>query len=289
MNSSSPRQDQETFNPFPEDRYDTPEKTQGSFFNLFGIRFSFYLRNFYVFARAGLQANHTAFPPSVQISNSKKNFSIIESCGGKIHLRGLLNLDKAEGPVVFIGNHMSLLETALMHAFMRPHKDFCFVIKESLLHVPFFGNIMRKLGCIAVGRANPREDFKVVLEEGTEQIRRGRSVVIFPQSHRTAVFDRTHFNTIGVKLAKHANVPIIPFALRTDFLENGKWIKDLGPVDKNKPVWFEFGEPILVHGNGKEEQQKIIEFIESRLTSWGCRIAGDASSQIQEQKEVTKN
>lgn len=262
------------FNPFPGDSYDTPENIRRSIWEyvFLGTRLSFYLRNFFVFCRSGWLAKHTSFNGEPQTRNSLDNLRIVESCGGRVHLRGLNNANKTNGPAVVIGNHMSLLETAVLHAFLRPRMPFCFVIKESLFHVPFFGNIMRRLGCIAVGRANPRDDFKHVMQEGKKRLEDGVSVIIFPQSSRSAVFDEEHFNTIGVKLAKHAGVPVLPLALRTDFLENGKWLKDLGPVRRNRPVWFEFGEPIRVEGSGKEEQQKVVDFIAGRLTEWGCEV-----------------
>ena len=245
------------YNPFPGDSYDTPEHVKGSFLDLllFRTRASFYLRNFYV------------------SGNSYQNILITESCGGKFHLRGLNNIDKVKGPVLFISNHMSLLETAVMHAFMRPRKDFCFVIKEQLFQVPYFGDIMRTLGCIGVGRKNPRDDFRAVIEEGKKTLAGGKSIVIFPQASRSTVFDESHFNTIGVKLAKAAGVPVIPTALKTDFLGNGKLIKDLGPIHRDREIYFEFGEPIMkIEGSGKQEQQQIIDFIESRLLSWGCEV-----------------
>ena len=262
------------FNPFPGDSYDTPANFRRSIWEyvFFGSRISFYLRNFFVFCRSGWLAKHTPFNGEAQTRNSLDNLRIVESCGGKVHLRGLDNINKVEGPAVIIGNHMSLLETAVLHAFLRPRKPFCFVIKESLLHVPFFGNIMRRLGCIAVGRANPRDDLKHVMQEGKKRLEDGVSVIIFPQSSRSAIFDEAHFNTIGVKLARHANVPILPLALRTDFLENGKWMKDLGPVRRERPVWFEFGEPFTVEGSGKEEQKRVVDFIASHLTEWGCEV-----------------
>lgn len=168
---------------------------------------------------------------------------------------------------------MSLLETAVMHAFIRPRKDFCFVIKKQLFDVPYFGDIMRTLGCIGVGRENPRDDFRAVIEEGKKTLESGKSIVIFPQASRSTVFDERHFNTIGVKLAKAAGVPIIPTALRTDFLGNGRFIKDLGPIHRKREIYFEFGKPIMkVEGSGKQEQQQIVDFIESRLTEWGCEI-----------------
>ncbi len=66
---------------------------------------------------------------------------------------------------------------------------------------------------------------------------------------------------------------MIPTALKTDFLGNGKLIKDLGPIHRDREIYFEFGEPIMkIEGSGKQEQQQIIDFIESRLLSWGCEV-----------------
>lgn len=262
--------------PFSADRYDTPENYPRSVWEYLtlGTRLSFYLRNFAVFAKVGKLCQQGRLTPVLQADYSVKNIRITESCGGRIHLRGLDNLSRFTEPAVIISNHMSLLETAVMHAFVRPRRDFCFVIKRSLLDVPYFGDIMRDLKCIPVDRVNPREDFKTVMEAGTERLREGKSVIIFPQSTRSAVFEPHQFNTIGVKLAKHAGVPIIPLALRTDFLVNGRHFKDLGPIRRKNPVWFEFGEPIMkVSGTGKEEHARIVEFISGRIREWGGQVA----------------
>lgn len=266
---------EDIYNPFPGDSYDTPENTPRSILDyaLLGCRASFYIRNFYVFWQSGREAKSGNFPQNRQTLLSLKNFRIVESCGGRFHLRGLENLNKTKGPAVIISNHMSLLETAVLHAFVRPRVDFCFVIKQSLFDVPFFGDIMRHLDCIAVGRQSPRDDFKMVMEEGKKRIESGRSIVIFPQSTRSAIFSPSQFNTIGIKLAKHAGAPIIPLALRTDFLQNGKYLKDLGPIKRDRPICFEFGEPIMeVSGSGKAEHAMIVDFIKGRLTSWGSEI-----------------
>ncbi|MBO7147995.1 MAG: 1-acyl-sn-glycerol-3-phosphate acyltransferase [Lentisphaeria bacterium] len=261
---------------FSNDSYDTPEDFPRSLWEyaVLGSRLSFYIRNFYVFARVGTIAKQGRLTAERQADYSLKNIRIMESCGGRLHLRGLNNLSAFEEPAVIISNHMSLLETAVMHAFLRPRRDFCFVIKRSLLDVPFFGHIMRNLECIPVDRVNPRDDFKTVMEVGKQRLEQGKSVIIFPQSTRSAVFDAAQFNTIGVKLAKHAGAPIIPLALRTDFLENGKMVKDLGPIRRKNPVWFEFGEPILkVSGSGKEEHAQIVDFIQKRVIEWGGKVA----------------
>ena len=90
----------------------------------------------------------------------------------------------------------------------------------------------------------------------------------FPQSMRRAEFVPKEFNTLGVKLAKTANVQVIPVAIKTDFWENGKYVRDLGPINRKKPIYMTFGEPFHINGSGKEENKKIIEFISTNLQQW---------------------
>jgi 1-acyl-sn-glycerol-3-phosphate acyltransferase len=135
---------------------------------------------------------------------------------------------------------MSSLETALFHAIARPRIDFTFVIKRSLFSVPYFGDIMRALKAIPVDRENPRDDFKTIMHGGKALLESGRSLILFPQATRNEKFMPENFNSSGVKLARAANMKIIPFALKTDFLGNGR-IFALGPIRRNRHIHFEFG------------------------------------------------
>lgn len=256
---------------FAGDAYDTPESMRNSMLYRLslGSRWYFYLNNFGIFARTGRCGRRGRLDKERQIYYSNKNFRLVEKCGGRIHLRGLENLRDVSGePVVLIGNHMSLLETALFHAVAREYLDFTFVIKQSLLTVPFFRDIMRSLGAIPVGRENPRDDLRAVLGDGKKVLESGRSIIIFPQSTRSETFDAAKFNSIGIKLAKSAGVRVLPFALKTDFLGNGKYLRDMGPVRPKRGVYFEFAPARAVEGNGQALQQEIIGFIQSRLASW---------------------
>ena len=198
---------------------------------------------------------------------------IIESIGCPVSIEGMEHISASREPCVFVANHMSTLETFMLPGIIRPHRSVTFVVKKSLVSMPFFGAVMRSRNPIVVGRTNPREDLAAVLEGGVERLKKGISIIVFPQSTRMTEFDPQHFNTIGVKLAKAAGVPVIPTALKTDFLGNGKLIKDLGPIHRDREIYFEFGEPIMkIEGSGKQEQQQIIDFIESRLLSWGCEV-----------------
>jgi 1-acyl-sn-glycerol-3-phosphate acyltransferase len=163
---------------------------------------------------------------------------------------------------------MSTLETFVLPAIISQFKDVTFVVKQSLIDYPIFKHVMRSRDPITVGRSNPRDDLKAVLEGGAERLKAGRSIIIFPQTTRTPVFDPGSFNTIGVKLAKKAGVPVIPVALKTDAWSNGRILKDFGRILPSRSVHFAFGKPIRIMGRGNEEHAAIIEFIGSKLKEW---------------------
>lgn len=202
------------------------------------------------------------------ISSSLKIFRLIEKCGGKFYITGLDNITSTDGPVVFISNHMSTLETMVFPGIIAPKRKVTFVVKNTLIKHAIFGPTMRSRDPIVVTRTDPRVDLKTVITEGTEKLSAGISIVIFPQSTRTVHFNPEEFNSLGVKLAKMNNVPIIPVAIKTDFWGNAQFLKAFGPIDRKQPIYMDFGKPIEVKGTGKEEHRFIIDFIMTRLNKW---------------------
>lgn len=254
------------------DSYDTPEDLPQSllFKLMFNSRWYFYAVNFGVFCRTGRLGQLGKLDAEAQIRLSSMNLRLAERCGSCVHVRGREHLRALNGrPVVLMGNHMSLLETGVFHAVAREYVDFAFVVKDSLMRVPYFKDILKAIGNIPVERKNPRDDLKTVLTEGKKILESGKSLIVFPQSTRTASLDPEKFNSLGVKIAKSAGVPVVPFALKTDFLTQGKGIfRDLGPVHPGRHTWFEFGPAMEITGNGQEQLQKTIDFIQSRLEVW---------------------
>ena len=61
----------------------------------------------------------------------------------------------------------------------------------------------------------------------------------------------------------------MPIAIKTDYWGNGRYLKDIGPINRNKPIHILFGEPMDITGTGKEEHKRIIDFIVSNLKQWG--------------------
>jgi 1-acyl-sn-glycerol-3-phosphate acyltransferase len=217
-------------------------------------------------------ARKGAFTDEKWCGDSQKVVRYVESVGGRVEVRGMEGFAGQSGPFVFIANHMSMLDTFLLPGMVLPFHRVTFVIKEALLNYPVFGAIMRAVTPIAVQRQNPRKDLKQVLEEGQRLLEGNRSIIIFPQATRSTFFDAEVFNTLGVKLARKAGVPVVPVALKTDFQQNGHIIKEAGRVKAEKTVFIEFGSPIPVDGNGQETHRRVVSFLQRNLSRWGVDI-----------------
>jgi len=192
----------------------------------------------------------------------------LERVGVRFEITGIEHLRQLKEPCVIIANHMSLLETVILPCIVQPVMDVTFIVKQSLLEYPIFCHILRSRDPIAVTRTHPRQDLKTVMGEGVDRLERGISVIVFPQTTRTRSFDPSQFNSIGVKLAKKAGVPVVPLALLSDAWENGKYLKDFGKIDPSRQVRFAFGEPLRIQGRGADEHKAVISFIRQKLDNW---------------------
>jgi 1-acyl-sn-glycerol-3-phosphate acyltransferase len=112
-----------------------------------------------------------------------------------------------------------------------------------------------------------------VLVEGKESLEAGRSVLVFPQSTRSPVFDPAVFNSLGVKLAARSGVPVVPLALKTDFSGIGPIVKEWGRVDRRKTVHFRFGEPLDPSSGGRTTHAAVVDFIAGSVREWGGMVA----------------
>ena len=255
---------------FESDSYDTPEGGKLSFWKkLLSHNQIFFILNYiHIVFRSRKQAITGRYDDKEWTESSYYIFKFIEKTGGKFHISGLEHIAESSEPVVFIANHMSTLETMILPAIIAPRRKVTFVVKESLIRHPLFRDVMKSRNPIVVGRTDPRKDLEAVMSGGMELLSKGISIVIFPQSTRSLEFKPEDFNSLGVKLAKKAGVKIVPIALKTDFWGQGKIIKELGPVDSSKPIYLKFGEPFQVTGSGKEENQRVIDFITGSLENW---------------------
>ena len=229
---------------------------------------AFYSRFLPLVYKASSKAKQNRYNDAEWCQSSFDVLRSLESVGVCIEITGVKNIKQLDTPCVVIGNHMSVLETLILPVIVQPIRKITYIVKQSLLEYPVFKHIMRSRNPIVVSRKNPRHDLRAVLEGGLDRLKSGISIIVFPQTTRKHSFDPTQFNTIGIKLAQKANVPIVPLALLTDAWGNGKYVKDFGKIDPLKNVHFSFGEPMWIQDRGINEHQAVIQFINRKLQEW---------------------
>lgn len=259
------------------DRYDTPVETRPlpSEFLLLGTRWSPYFNFFAIMFRIRALALRGLLDDEAWEQSSLEIMHRMEHCGARMHVDGLDNMRALTGPAVFVSNHMSTFETLLLPGLINPIRRCTFVVKEKLMHGPIWGPIMRARDPIAVTRTDARKDLDTVMTGGARHLSEGRSIIIFPQGTRKDVFRRGELNSLGVKLAARTGVPVVPVALKTDYWGNSPVLRGFGPVHRDRPVMVSFGPAIPVSGRGKSEHEAVLDFMESRLRSWGAAVESE--------------
>ena len=199
-----------------------------------------------------------------------------EAFGTKVSADGWENRRDCKGPVVYLCNHMSTLETILLPFTLLTFGPFNVVVKASLSHLPGLEKAAAHMGLVPIGRKSPREDLMTIFDVGVKRIKEGNSFLIFAQGTRQRVFARKGWSSIGTKLAEKAGVPVIPIAVKTDIQPtrpDGKgWFKDFGTVDPSKEIRIACG-PVL-NGTSKEMTQASFDWIKTKLDSWGLPTEG---------------
>ena len=238
--------------------------------------FSFTWSLFFVFPYCAVREFFRSLTTELWAICCFKTVQKSEKFGIKVTADGWENRKDYKGPVVYLSNHMSTLETIMLPPVLLTYGPFNVFVKASLSRLPALKRAAAHMGLIPLGRKSPREDLMQVFNEGVARIKEGRSILIFPQGSRERVFSRKLYSSIGAKLAEKAGVPVMPIAVKTDCeptRPGGKgWFKDFGTVDPTKEIRLRCGPPIT--GTAKEMHQKVFDWIKAQLEEWGLPTEG---------------
>jgi 1-acyl-sn-glycerol-3-phosphate acyltransferase len=155
-------------------------------------------------------------------------------CGVKYEVEGLENI-KGINAAVVLCKHQSAWETIALRSFLPTQTA---LLKRSLLWLPLWGWALATLKPIAIDRTQQRAALRMLIKKGTEYLKEGIWVVVFPEGTRTAPGEVKKFNAGGAMLAEKSGYPVIPIALnsghcwpRYSFLKYPGTIKvKIGPV-----------------------------------------------------------
>ncbi len=176
-------------------------------------------------------------------------------CGLGYRIRGLEN--RPAQPCVVMAKHQSTWETLGLLKWFAPQS---WVLKESLLRIPFFGWGLRKMEPIAIDR-QARTARRQVLEQGLDRLRRGRWVVVFPEGTRMPPRQKGRYRQGGAELAIHAGVPVLPVAHNA-----GSFWPRKGLLRRAGEIQVVVGPPVATEGRTAAAVTSEVEaWIEARM------------------------
>ncbi len=132
--------------------------------------------------------------------------SILHVSGIRARVKGLKNINPSE-PYIYMANHQSNFDIPVLLAYLPV--QFRWLAKAELFKIPLFGLAMKRVGYIPIDRSDFRSAIKS-LKKAAETIRKGTSVVIFPEGTRSMNGQIRSFKKGGFIMAIDSKVPIVP-------------------------------------------------------------------------------
>lgn len=158
--------------------------------------------------------------------------------GARITFKGLENLPSEGETVVYIGNHRSFFDIILTYPMLPGITGFA--AKLSISKWPVVGWWMHLVHCIFIDRDNQRQGLTAILE-GIEYIKKGYSMMIFPEGSRSKdEGEFLEFKHGSFKLATKPKVKLVPVAYSNTA---EVWENHL-PFVRKADVIIEFCKPI---------------------------------------------
>ena len=179
--------------------------------------------------------------------------------GSSIDIKGAENLP--EGPVLYVSNHPSHMDSAVIHGFIRKPKGF--VADKDAGRIPILKTWFKYMKCVFIDRKNAMQNIRS-MEESLKLLKKGHSLVIYPEGRINDSGKLNSFRNGCLKLAVKSGVPVVPITL----INTGKIMNRSGRAIHGASVKCIISEPItFVHSDENENAQveKVREIIAKNL------------------------
>ena len=184
------------------------------------------------------------------------NWLLNLSCGIKVEVIGKENLPTE--PCVIVSNHQGQWEAYSMQYLFHP---MCTLLKKELLYIPLWGWAMRMLNPIAINRNRPKEAVLQTLEEGSNRLKNGMYVLLFPEGTRVKAGRVGKYARSSFELAKRNGVKVLPLCHNSgDCWPAHKFIKKPGKIK------LIIGEPFYVK-DSRLSASYMRDWVETKLNS----------------------
>jgi 1-acyl-sn-glycerol-3-phosphate acyltransferase len=176
---------------------------------------------------------------------------LVKAAGIDLHAEGTELVDRHQR-YILIANHSSYFDIpCLFAAIPQPIR---FMAKISLFKIPIFGWAMLRSGFIPIDRKNRRTAVKS-FEMAVDRIRKGNTIVVFPEEGRSRTREMRPFQRGGFLLAIRSGLPILPVAI------DGTYDVMRAGATKIRPgrVTLRVGKVIPTEGRSVRQKEQLAE------------------------------
>jgi len=139
--------------------------------------------------------------------------TILRISGIQVEIIGIENVNSGV-PTVFLSNHGSLFD--ILAAIYTIPGTVRFIAKKELFRIPIFAQGMKLAGMIKIDRGDSAK-ARETINEAIGIMKKGVSVIIFPEGTRSREGNIKPFKKGGVILAINGKFQIIPMAISGSF------------------------------------------------------------------------
>ncbi len=135
--------------------------------------------------------------------------SIVRAAGIELRTRDMELIDPRQR-YILVANHYSYFDIPCI--FTAVPQPIRFMAKVSLFKIPIFGWSIARAGFIPIDRKNRRTAVKS-FDLAADRIRKGNTIVVFPEEGRSRQREMRPFQRGGFLLALKSGLPIVPMAI----------------------------------------------------------------------------
>ena len=126
--------------------------------------------------------------------------------GTRLTIKGMEKID-TNLPHIVMSNHQSLFDVWALIG--KIPLQIRWIVKSEIRKIPIFGYTLERMGHVYVDRRNRTAAF-ISLETASKKIKKGTSVIIFPEGTRSKDGQLLKFRMGGIIMALKSGVPILP-------------------------------------------------------------------------------
>ncbi|NLK22110.1 MAG: 1-acyl-sn-glycerol-3-phosphate acyltransferase [Epulopiscium sp.] len=177
--------------------------------------------------------------------------------GAKLSVKGKENIPENQS-VLFVGNHKSIFDIPILVSIINV--PISFIGKIQLKKTPIVSFWMKETNCIFMDRNDIRQSLKSITE-GIELLKKGQSLLIFPEGTRIIGEEIGEFKKGSLKLATKSNVPIIPVYVGNSY----RILETQFPWVKARDITVNIGEPIVLDELKVEDKKDLAGYVKDKV------------------------